>query len=554
MERKGKTPGRRISAPACLILVFFLLSSVMLSGCRRSEVLEQKIYTDHQETDWQNETKEKENKEDNPHQDQEITSKMETPDAQTERNQTDSLSAQGSGDTGSTPRPEYSENAAPEGETPESAEGTEQGTDTAPAGIEETAGIMPAASGDTQAVEENGEPVVIPDSYSKVAAVGPAAVFVEILGGPGRLKASSADFTGNSLAVKLFTDLGEVQTLWSGDGSAAVADENLEQLIRLLTADSSGKGTCLYDEGSLTGEQVHMLNNAGIDTYPVSLAQNSSGMYKDQVMAIGKILGGEAEQRAGEYCEWYDRVLRTAESCRPEAAKYTLYLSGWDSSASWQVADRSGSGLAIAPSKSNIRLFNEYLSTAGVENRVSSVAGEYGQARRWYVSPLLGNGVYTVNLTGTMAEELKDDEQNKLTSVFTEGIYLGSPSGEFPSVIAADRFTAQNLSEERLRDGLWKNYGLQSAAESTPDYGMLIGSSMVRSTVHGEYDILTLPRGITGNWASGTPEAVLSSMWAAGHFGGTVSENDVRQQLASFYETFCGAALTDSELSSLLEG
>ena len=538
-----------------LLIVFLLICGGLFSGCRRSEVLEQKIYTENKEIDWQNETKEKENEEKNLNEDQEITSKQETEDAETERNQTDTQSIAGSGNSGSTAQLKYGETAPDNGSTEASGGNTTaKGTDTVGVGVQETPEITPASSGELQTVEENGQTIEIPDSYSKVSAVGPAAVFVEILGGTGKLKASSENFTGSNLSRSLFSDLGEVQTLWTGDGTTAISDDSLVQLITLLTADTSGKGACLYDSGTLSAEQVQRLNEAGIDSYPISLSQSTSQAYEEQVMAIGKVLGDDAESRAKDYCDWHDRVMNAARSGAVDT-KYTLYVSGWDGTASWQVADRTGNGLAIAPSKSLVRLFDEYLSAAGVENRVNGVAGELGQPRNWYVNPLLGNGVYAVNLTGTLADQLNDDEKNKLTSIYADSIYLGASSGEFTSIIAADRNVAQSIYNEKMSgSGLWTNYGEKEVVGAT-GYGMVIGDSLVQSTIHGDYEIFALPQGITGNWSSGTPEGVLASIWAASKFGGSVPESDVFSELQFFYEHFCGVTSVSSDMiTGLLAG
>lgn len=535
----------------CLLIVFVFVCGGMFSGCRRSEVLEQKIYTENEEIDWQNETKEKENEEENINEDQEITSKQEMEDAETERNQIDTKAVEGTGNSGSTPKLQYGENAPSMGTTEASGQGTVQGNDAMGVGVTETAEDIPADSGEVQVVEEDGETITIPDSYSKVSAVGSAAVFVEILGGTHRLKASSESFTGSSLSHSLFSDLGEVQTLWTGDGNTAISDENLNHLISLLNADSTGKGACLYDSGTLSGSQVQILENAGIDTYVISLAQNSSEAYKEQVTAIGQILGDDAAGKAKEYCNWHDHVVSMASSGATDT-KNTLYVSAWDGNAYWQVADKTGSGLAIAPSKTLVTLFDEYLGAAGVENRIKKVAGEMGVPRSWYVNPLLGNGVYPVNLYGTLAETLKDEFSNKLTSDYYNGFYLGNDV--FPAVIAADSTVAQNLrNDKESGEGLWSDYGEQDVVGGT-GYGMVIGDSLVPSTIHGAYDIFTLPRGITGNWASGTPEGVLASMWAASKFGGTVTMDDVTSQLKYFYENFCGTSPGEEQLAGLLTG
>lgn len=541
----------------CLLLIIVMTSGSVFSGCRRSEVLEQKIYTEKQEIDWQNETKIKNNEEENLQEDQEIASKKETEDAQTERSQTDSQPVRGDGDNGSAPILQYGESAPQNGEVQESDEGIEQGTDTADAGIEDVPEILPSTSGDLQTVDDNGENLEIPDSYSKVAAAGPAAAFVEMFGGSGKLKASSESFINNSAAQSVFSDLAEVQTIWPGDGSTVISDDGISQLINLLSSDNSGKGTCLYDTGMLNGEQVKALNEAGIDTWPISLAQNSSSSYKEQVMAIGEILGDEAVRKAKEYCDWYDEVIRIAKSNAPDEIVYTLYVSEWDENVSWMLQGTAiaqqvqQSGLAVAALPKNAALFNDYLNQVNVTNRAQEMQ-EILYQDDWYINPFLP-GTYNVEILNPVKSVLKDQRINKLTSKDTEGIYLGSQ--EFPAVVVADSLIRDRLIDnQNMEYGMWKVYK-PVVIDGRNVYGFLTDDNkVVETTIHDEYQILTLPQGISGNWASGTPEGVLSAIWAGCRIRGSIGESDLAAQLKSFYSEFCGVSLNDNQISSILAG
>lgn len=546
----------------CLMLALILLCAAGMTGCRRSEVLEQKIYTENQEIDRDNETKIKENKEENTEEDQEITSKKETENAETERRQSDALPTKGSGSEGSTAKTEYGKNAASNGTAESSGSGEVKGTDKTGTGVTETTENIESSSGELQTVSDNdnAETIEIPDTCSKIAAVGPAAVFVEMFGGQGMLKASSESFTGSSMISSAFpADAGKVQTLWSGDGGAGLNEGGLDQLIALLTADSSGTGACLYDTGVLTAEDVQSLDAAGIRAYPVSLAQNSSAAYKEQVTAIGDILGGDAADKARQYCSWYDSVLGKAGDGAAESIN-TLYVSAWDPGASWFLYSTAAElaanyGLAIAPSKKLVKLFNEYLSTAGVTNRVVSLGDMSTAGQYWYVNPLL-SGQYFVQLPETANAGIRDEQSsNKMTSASSDGPYLGDP--EFPGIIAADPAVKESISEERERgDGmsLWK-VGQYQQAGQVWGYGFVMeNGSFIQTTIHNEYEINVLPQGLTGNWASGTPEGVLSAMWAASRFGGSVTESDLETELQFFNSEFCGGNLSSETISSMLAG
>ena len=551
---------RKSRAAVCLILAFLIVGGTGLTGCRRSEVLEQKIYTENQEIDRENETKIKENEEENLNEDQDITSKKETENAQTERKQSDSLSTKGSGNQGSTAAVEYGENASANGTAQNSGSGESRGTDKTGAGITETTENTEASSGELQTVsdDDNAETIEIPDTCSKIAAVGSAAVFVEMFGGQGMLKASSESFTGSSLIQSAFpSDAGSVQTLWSGDGSAGLNEGGIDQLITLLTADSSGTGACLYDTGVLSPDDVQRLEAAEIRTYPISLAQNSSTAYKEQVTAIGDILGGDAADKARQYCSWYDSVIGKAGNGAADS-KYTLFISAWDPDASWFLYSTAAElaanyGLAIAPSKKLVKLFNEYLSAAGVTNRVVSIGDLSDSGQYWYVNPLLDNQ-YKVKLPETANASVHDEQaSNKLTSVPDEEAYLGD-SG-FPAIITAESSVAQSISGERgSGSGLWSVYPYTQAGQVW-GYGFVLeNGSFIQSTIHNDYDIHVLPQGLTGNWASGTPEGVLSAMWAASHFGGGVTEDDVKTELENFNREFCDGNLSSETIDSMLAG
>lgn len=545
---------RSTTAKICLVLSLFLVCSTVLTGCRESEVLEQKIYTENQDTDYDNQTKMKNNDENNTDQDQQISSKQETDDADKERNQQDTQAVQGDQDnSSSTAKTTYDSGASSNGTAKNSGNGSQTGTDTQSEGVTDTTGVNAGNSGDQQVVSDNGETVNISDTYTKIAAADPAtAAVVEMLGGSGMLKASSQRFA-DSDASSLFSDASQVQVLWDGNGSSGMTDEQFSQLLTAVTSDSSGKGAVLYRSGELSDSQISQLNAASIDTYAINLTpdtSNASETYKEQIQAIGEMLGSDAANKAEQYVSWYDNVLSTAKS-KAGSSVYSLFIQGWDASAGWSVAGASGTGLAIAPSQKHVRLLNEYLSTGGVVNSNTKVSGELGQARYWYVNPLIGTGVSKVTLTGTLAETLTEDSRNKLTSVNESSTYLGDEG--FPAVITASSYATQQLTNDKNSGYLWKNWG-QTSNGNASDYGFIYGSVIVSTTIHGDYNVYTLPSGVGGSWALGTPEGVLTALWACDKFGGTVSDSEIAAQLKDLYTNIFGIDVSDSQINSMLSG
>lgn len=551
---------RSTAAKICLVLALILVCSAVLTGCRESKVLEQKIYTENKDPDKDNQTKMKNNDQNNNDQDQQIASKKETDDADKERNQQDTKAVKGDQDnSSSTAKSQYSSSASANGTAKNSGNGSQTGTDTKSQGVNSTTGVTPGTDGRQQVINDSGKTIQISDTHNRIAAADPAvAAVVEMLGGTGKLRASSERFS-QSNASSLFYDASQVQTLWDGNGSSGISDANFSQLLTAVASDSQGKGAVLYRAGELSDAQIYALQAANIDTYPINLTpdtSNASETYKEQIKAIGQMLGGDAEKKADQYISWYDNVLSIAKS-KAGTPVYSLFVQGWDAGAGWTVAGQSGTGLAIAPSQKHVRLLNEYLSAGGVVNADTKVAGELGQARYWYVNPLIGTGVAQVTLNGTLAEILKEDAMNKLTSVIdssdssTTTSYLGE-SG-YPAVIAAGSYVAQQLNREKSSGMLWKNWGQTSNGNAT-GYGFPYGSSIVSTTIHGDYDIYTLPSGVGGSWALGTPEGVLTALWACGKFAGTVSDSDIAAQLKDLYTNIFGISVSDSQISSIMAG
>ena len=551
---------RSTAAKVCLVLAFTLVCSAALTGCRESEVLEQKIYTENKDPDRDNQTKMKNNDENNTDQDQQISSKKETDDADKERNQQDTQAVKGNQDnSSSTAKLTYGAAAEANGTAKGSGNGEQTGTDTQSVGVNSTTGITPGGNGSQQVVNDNGKTIEISGVHNRIAAADPAAAsVVEMLGGTGILKASSQRFAQSS-SVSLFADSGQIQQLWDGNGSSGMTDAAFQQLLTAVSSESSGKGAVLYRPGELSDAQIGALQAAEIDTYPINLTPDTSKAsetYKEQIRAVGQMLGGDAEKKADQYINWYDDVIKTAESKAGDPV-YSLFLQGWDAGAVWTAAGVTGTGLAIAPSQKHVRLLNEYLSTGGVINSDTKVSGELGQARYWYVNPLIGTGVSQVSLTGTLAEVLKEDGMNKLTSVIDAGeegsitSYLGT-SG-FPAVITGSSYAAQQLNNDKNGGYLWKNWG-QTSNGNASGYGFSYGSTIVSTTIHGDYKVFTLPSGVGGSWALGTPEGVLTSLWACDKFGGTVSDADIAARLKDLYTDIFGINVSDSQINSIMSG
>ena len=272
-----------------------------------------------------------------------------------------------------TPSPEPPvETAAPPVETAPPAEAPpeppEEAPQTAPPAPEPTEEPAPAVQPEfcRQLVDAAGRTVELPESVEHVAAVGEAAVLVEMLGGPERLSVSSASLS-SGLSGELLNS--ECEMLWSGDGRSPLSAEEFSRLLELAPQ------ACLEISGqtSFSEEQLAALEEAGIP-YVVLPALNTDEGIRLAVILIGQVLGGQGEpdavKRAEEYLAFHDRVLSLVASrvspWLPDGVDYAtgntaaggsgtegvtaLFVSGWDDTASWSLHDDayetlSGTGL-----------------------------------------------------------------------------------------------------------------------------------------------------------------------------------------------------------------
>ncbi len=542
--------GRKGTSKICLALILVLMCGVVFSGCRESSVLEQKIYTEDATVDLENETKINNNDEQNEDEDETITSKQENEDSNKERNQSDTKAVQGDGNsTDSTAKKSYDSGANTSGQAKTTTNGSTTGSDTKSVGVNNSTGTTAGSSGDLEVVDENGETIEDDNTYDRIAATGAAGAFVEMLSGGGKLVASSASLTGNSQARSIFSNLSNVQTLWDANGTSGMTDANFQALL------AAAPDLCLYDSGGLTGAQVTQLEAAGITCYPMNFSGASDAQtYKDQVTAIGGFLGGDAVKKAADYCNWYDSILRKAESKKGDSEIYTLYLSHWDSSASWTITDGTadtggGVGVALAPSKAIVNLFDGYLQHAGVENAVTKMKSFYGSVY-FYINPLM-SGVRSVRISGTMGTVMKEDNHNKLTGDETTP-YLGTET--FPALVVSSNEVKAGIEADAASSGLWTNYGMATSDASASGYGFLVDGQIVGTTIHGGYQIYVLPQGVTGSWSTGSPESVLAAEWASARFKGGFTDDEIKNDLKDFYSTFYGVTLSDAQLSNIVAG
>ena len=568
--------GRKLSGliRCAAVLCVFLA----LAGCKPSPAFVETVYDDRaRETDEQANVSEVENDEENTDEDTELPPQEFEEDVGKERGREREDPTAGEEEReNDAPKPEHNEDANPDegpdaGEpTPEPPEETapppEEPAETPPPAPEPEASPAPEAPPEPgrQVVDAAGRRVDLPEAVEHVAAVGEAAVLVEMLGGAGRLTAASA-----SLAAGLSGELlgHDCELLWSGDGHSPLSEEGFSRLLALAPQ------ACLEISGqmSFTEEQLSALEAAGI-AYVVLPSLNTDEGIKQAVALIGQVLGSEgelnAQQRSEEYLAFHDRVLALLASrvspYLPDGVDYAtgnaagatgtegvtaLYISGWDATASWSLHDDayetlSGTGLPYTETGYLRSPVTYYLSLAGVANAAALKENNYSikQSKLKYLSPIHSPNK-TLSVEGSAG--IGYDPSYVFTSA--GGVFLGE-SG-FPFVIAASEEVKSGVEESPL----WQDYGMTGSATGlTSGYGFLDSNGdIVISTVHGPYTVLVLPSGV-GSWAEGSAESVLTTLWAACKLRGAVSEGELRAFTAEFYERFYGVKLSEGQLDRIL--
>ena len=416
-----------------------------------------------------------------------------------------------------------------------------------------------------QVVDAAGRTVELPEAVEQVVAVGEAAVLVDMLGGAGRLSASSASLSAGLSGALLAN---ECECLWSGDGRSPLSAEQFSRLLELKPQ------ACLEISGqtTFTDEQLALLDDAGI-AYVVLPSFHTDEGIRLAVTLIGEVLGpdGElnAQKRAEEYLAFHDRVLSLVasrvEPYLPDGIDYAtgnsamdasaaegvtaLFVSGWDSTAAWSLHDdayetMSGMGLPFTVTGYLRSPVTAYLSLAGVANAAALKENNYSisQSKLRYVSP-----IHSPNKTLSVESG---------TGITYDPAYVFTSAGV--SFLGESSFPAVIVASEEVRSGiescpLWFDYGVTSSATGlTSGYGFTDkNGDIVISTVHGRYEILVMPSGI-GNWAEGSGESVLTTAWAACAIRGVISESELHSMVAEFYESFYGIVLSDSQLRRIL--
>lgn len=519
-----------------LVLVWLSACAVTASGCRLSPVLEQVVYEQNHDVDQDQESKDDQDY--NQDEDQQMESKKQVDDSESQQGQEkdDAVSGDGNAQSDTVYGGSYrdgsktngTDNTSPENQT-EAGGGAATGNQTG--GTGNGTNYEPGTTGDKSIEDARGVKVQIPENVASVTAPGELGLMVEMLGGSNRLLASSNSLTENSLAKQAFSSQGisDVKNWWSGIGTGQISDADFQALL------NSKPDVCLEisGSGSFTSAQVTQLENAGI-TYFVMPKLDSVDHIKEAVTLMGTILGDKsssggtnAPTMAKQYCDWADKVVNLAKVTDSNKQKYSLYISAWDTDAYWLMENDtdglgdSGYGVAIAANMNSVAALNSCLNTALVNNTQTSTRDQYINPLKnlnWLQKVIGNQATY-----GTPGNYARTDDSS---------YYLGN--NQFPAIIVAN----QSIKTAILNDMHWTSYGKNPSGSNTFEYGYMDRyGKFVPSNIQGNYEIYVNPSGI-GDWVTGSVETPLEAAWVSCKIQGQCSLQQVRNLVSEFYKTF----------------
>ena len=423
-----------------------------------------------------------------------------------------------------------------------------------------------------QVVTADGTYIEVPENVDSVSAVGEAAVLVEMLGGSGRLTATSESFKGSSLSQSIFGSE-DAAVLWEDEGETQISDANFNALLE------KHPDVCFEISGdmSFSESQIAALEAAGI-TYVALPSLDSATGISQSISLIGQILGDKssgggvnAVEKAEKWQQWYERLMKDVSSrVSPYAANgvnydntqdgtiktlsgvsgsgvNSLFVSDWDDNALYSLYSStvgcvlSSQGMAVTTKGYTDSPLSYFMSMGGVNNMAASaIEGGVLKSEKVYINTF-NAASHRTEISGSLSYNDSSNAKTRMTN------NLGGES--FPAIIAA----SEEIKAKIRNSNQWTSYPAISNGTGV-EYGFVDShNDIVRSTIVGNYDILVNPSG-AGSWTEGSAESPLEAVWIAWKFRDAFTEAEMRSYISDFYSQFYGYTLSDSQITEILNG
>lgn len=557
----------------CLALALVVVFS--FSACRHSPVLEQTVYTSDGEVDPNNQQTDN----DEEHTEEDTTLPPKTTTQQASRQASQSRTSAKPKPTSQKPQTQTNTGSQTQATTnakPQSASNTNKAQANTP-------GVNDNTNSPNKAVDNRSpvNPDAIPENVATVAAVGEAALFVEMLGGTNRLLAASSNFVANGLANAVFSDMANIKGLWEKDGETAMTDAQFQQLLTtnpeavFYIADAEYGTVQSFSEAQLT-----QLNQKGIYTVPLLMFSTTSNIMNN-VRVMGKVLGKrndingakDANDMADKYIRWIEDISKgfghtfsgpekwnldqkepfnsgsvVRENSYAEDGQYTILISGWDDS----VSTSRDQGVAYARTGYTRRNSpaSFFLSLGGAANTAALVTDTGGGIPYFPVVPTYMD-LNGANVNGKyQSADTWRSKSNQVTG------FAGNFIGDSIKKIVVDSANTYNMI---MQSNAWAPTDHVTDNEGSGGYGYINGSGrFIASNIHGsDYQVIINPCGI-GSWTEGSPEAPLEALWANQIFNNGLSADDAFNAIAAdvqqFYQEFYGFSISSTELDYIKAG
>lgn len=419
---------------------------------------------------------------------------------------------------------------------------------------------------DTSGTEQD-----IPEDVFTVTAVGDAAPIVEMIGGSGRLIASSESFTSSeSLGYVLCSDVksGQVQTWWSGDGSETIDSEHFQILL------DTKPDVCFEISGQMTfsSEQITQLAEHDIGYLTLPELTSVDGMKSAvtivaNAMEVNSDSGMDAQRIAQNYVDWIDSTISEVSNKRKDYDFYSFYVTDWRDDISYDrffqpdengyvvdfpgIENGHGNGVAIGWTQEKNVPFLDFMMYVGATDTMMDLnhqpKSDLGLVER-YIFPYekrFGYPVYSNNSIYYFHfweyQALPDQYS------FTDGFHAVCTYGSM--YYNTDEHIA--LGDERFPCVIVSNDYVRSRIESSAQWKAGFLDSPGAYDIEGDYAVYVNPVGFD-NWAEGSVDSPLEMYWLACRVCGTINENEMRSKVQKFYSDFYGRTLSDAQIDNIV--
>ncbi len=584
---KGKSAVKAVAV--VLLLCTVVMSTVALTGCKRTNVLFEQIHDQEngkldqtKETLWeenpdapedptrdsqfesQNENlAQQENTkttfDENPNNTDEQTEQREQQETSHDYNATKGTQAEGS--AGKTAEIASNDNGAGGGGTDNSQ--------TVPSGMGGGTKVWDAASASTP----------LPENVHTVAASGDYGILVEMLCGQGALVGTDDTAKAKAAAKGAFPGEGfeSVATCWDGSGTPILSEIKAQSPNCILQAN---------DTRALTQAEMDALSEAGLNCEVLNLPDLGGATTSDSdlcsaVTTVGELMhpaAGETStydsaESAKRYIELHDNVISI---CVDANGGYSYKVVN---GASYGYIYQGEAGVGTASSRLSNNRYTTVFINSWVSAGVSSVSStrSYAGSSVGYLSDTSNtldvSGGVGLSMSGQNAGFLLMDYYLQCAGV-TDNSYEGSAPvaasastlQALPSVISAGDYKGLSLSVSvdgrsapsalwYSPSGDWKNDTLLVGDSSGKFPGIFVRTSEIGEQLQAsaslsngyynmntKYTYLVMPAGLFGSWADGGLESFLLAPYAFGYYVGNSSMTETYAQAASnfaslFYRT-----------------